>query len=279
MVEAGADLTGQVALVTGCGRAKGIGRSIALSLASAGADVAIADLVATGVRNEGEPTTGTSGDGLDRVVAEITELGRRAFPVTGDIAEASHAQAMVDAVVAEFGHVDILVNNAGAPHGADRAMTWEVPPEAFDAVMRTNARGTFLMSAAVVRHLLGRSAPGRIVNIASVAGKVGYPQRAAYCASKFAVIGLTQSLALELASYGITVNAVCPGAIGTDRNAATRHRGDTAADTGARMAGTAPVGRIGEPGDIARTVTHLVDPRAGYVTGQSLVVAGGIYLT
>jgi 3-oxoacyl-[acyl-carrier protein] reductase len=279
VVEAGADLTGQVALVTGCGRAKGIGRSIALSLASAGADVAITDLVAAGVRNEGEPTTATNGDGLDRVVAEITELGRRAFAVTGDVADSSDAQAMVDAVVAEFGHVDILVNNAGAPHGADRAMTWAVPPEAFDAVMRTNARGTFLMSAAVVRHLLGRSAPGRIVNIASVAGKVGYPQRAAYCASKFAVIGLTQSLALELASYGITVNAVCPGAIGTDRNAATRHRGDTAADAGARMAGAAPVGRIGEPGDIARTVTHLVDPRAGYVTGQSLVVAGGIYLT
>ena len=104
-----------------------------------------------------------------------------------------------------------------------------MPEPAYDEVMRVNAKGVFLMSGAVIRHLLHRGAPGRIVNIASVAGKVGYPERAVYCASKFAVVGLTQAMAQELAPRGITVNAVCPGAVATDRNAATRHRAATRA--------------------------------------------------
>jgi NAD(P)-dependent dehydrogenase (short-subunit alcohol dehydrogenase family) len=271
-------LSGSVALVTGCGRARGIGRSIALTLAAVGADVAVTDLVAAGVRNEGEPTRGNGADGLDRVTEEITAMGRRAVAVTGDVADADHARAMVDTVVQHLGQVDILVNNAAAPHGADRTTSWEVPEAAFDAVMRTNVKGVFLMSGGVIRHLLARSAPGRIVNIASVAGKVGVAQRATYCASKFAVVGLTQSMAQELAPHGITVNSVCPGAIGTDRNAATLQRGAATGDAGAQAAGAAPVGRSGRPDDIARAVLFLVDPAADYVTGQSLVVDGGRYM-
>ena len=111
-----------------------------------------------------------------------------------------------------------------------------------------------------------------------VAGKAGYPERAAYCASKFAVIGLTQAMAQELAPHGITVNAVCPGAIATDRNAATRARAATTGDAAAAAAASSPVGRIGEPDDIARAVLYLADPAASYVTGQSLVVDGGRYM-
>jgi 3-oxoacyl-[acyl-carrier protein] reductase len=272
-------LSGSVALVTGCGRARGVGRAIALTLAAAGADVAIADLDPAGVRNEGEPesTPGTR-NGLDRLAAEIEALGRRSTVLLGDVANIDDAEAMVGGAVHALGQVDILVNNAAAPHGADRAMTWLVPPDAFDSVMRINVRGVFAMSGAVTRHLLERSAPGRIVNIASVAGRVGYPARGAYCASKFAVIGLTQVMSQELAAHGITVNAVCPGAVATDRNAATRNRAATSGDAGAATAHTSPVGRLGRPDDIARAVRFLVDPAADYVTGQSVVIDGGLHM-
>jgi 3-oxoacyl-[acyl-carrier protein] reductase len=198
--------------------------------------------------------------------------------LTGDVADVADVEAVVAATVAELGRIDVLVNNAGAPHGADRAPSWLVPVPAYDEVMRTNAKGVFLMSGAVIRHMLGRGARGRIVNIASVAGKDGYPERAAYCASKFAVIGLTQAMAQELAPHGITVNAICPGAIATDRNAATRNRAATTGDAAAASAASSPVGRIGEPDDIARAVVYLADPAASYVTGQSLVIDGGRYM-
>jgi NAD(P)-dependent dehydrogenase (short-subunit alcohol dehydrogenase family) len=275
----GSELSGRVALVTGCGRARGIGRLIALTLAGAGADVAVSDLRRAGVPNEGEPAgADASHDGIDALVAELQALGRRAVAVTGDVADVADAERMVSQAAAELGPVDILVNNAGAPHGPDRVATWLAPPDAFDSVMRTNARGVFVMSGAVIRQLLPRGVPGRIINIASVAGLVGYPARGAYCASKFAVIGLTQVMAQELAPHGITVNAVCPGAIATDRNAATQRRGAAGVDAGAATASGSPVGRLGEPRDIARTVAYLADPQADYVTGQALVVDGGLYM-
>jgi NAD(P)-dependent dehydrogenase (short-subunit alcohol dehydrogenase family) len=278
MVATQAGLSGLAALVTGCGRARGIGRAVALTLATAGADVAVTDVSARGVHNAGEPEPADT-DGLEALVDEIKQLGCRAIALTGDVADAADVEAVVAAAVAELGRVDIVVNNASAPHGGDRAPSWLVPEPEYDEVMRVNAKGVFLMSGAVVRHLLGRRARGRIVNIASVAGKVGYPERAVYCASKFAVIGLTQAMAQELAPHGITVNAVCPGAVATDRNAATRHRAATTGDAAAGNAASSPVGRIGEPDDIARAVLYLVDPAASYVTGQSLVVDGGRYMS
>jgi NAD(P)-dependent dehydrogenase (short-subunit alcohol dehydrogenase family) len=277
MPAAPADLSGLAALVTGCGRARGIGRAIALTLAAAGADVAVTDVAPSGVRNAGEP--GPAGtDGLAALADQIKQLGGRAIALTGDAADVADVEAVVATAVAELGRVDILVNNAGAPHGGDRAPSWLVPEPAYDEVMRVNAKGVFLMSGAVIRHLLQRGAPGRIVNIASVAGKVGYPERAVYCASKFAVVGLTQAMAQELAPRGITVNAVCPGAVATDRNAATQHRAASTGDAAGVNASSSPVGRIGEPDDIARAVLYLVDPAASYVTGQSLVVDGGRYM-
>ena len=277
MVATPAALSRLTALVTGCGRARGIGRAVALTLAAAGADVAVTDVSPRGARNAGEPGV-ASADGLDALVDEIKQLGRRAIALTGDVADVADVEAVVAATVAELGRIDVLVNNAGAPHGADRAPSWLVPVPAYDEVMRINAKGVFLMSGAVIRHMLDRGARGRIVNIASVAGKAGYPERAAYCASKFAVIGLTQAMAQELAPHGITVNAVCPGAIATDRNAATRNRAATTGDAAAASAASSPVGRIGEPDDIARAVLYLADPAASYVTGQSLVIDGGRYM-
>jgi NAD(P)-dependent dehydrogenase (short-subunit alcohol dehydrogenase family) len=267
-------LSGLVAVVTGCARPSGIGRAVALALAGAGADV-----VVTG-RGAGD-TPGPSvpqRDALDSLVDEARGLGGRAIAVRGDVADLSDAERMVAEAISTLGQVDILVNNAAAPLGPDRAMSWLVPADAYDAVMRTNARGVFIMSGVVIRHLLARGTQGRIVNIASVAGKVGYPMRSAYCASKFAVVGLTQAMAQELAPHGVTVNVVCPGAIATDRNAATRRNAQATLDPSAAAASSSPVGRIGEPGDVARAVLYLADPAADYVTGQSVIVDGGLYM-
>jgi NAD(P)-dependent dehydrogenase (short-subunit alcohol dehydrogenase family) len=267
-------LDGNVAVVTGCARMRGIGRAIALALASAGADVAVTDIDTGGTRNlrEGTETESVAQwRGLPSVVAEIEQLGRKAAALTGDVAQRESANRIIADTIAHFGRVDILVNNAAAPHGADRGWTWEVPEEAFDEVVRINLKSVLLMSTAVIKHLLARSAPGRIINIASGAGKRGFPQRAAYCASKFAVIGLTQSLAQELGPHRITVNAICPGLIDTSRQASRGARGESIVQS--------PVTRLGVPGDIARAVLFLADPSADYITGQSVNVDGGVIMS
>lgn len=267
------DLVGQVALVTGCGRMQGIGRAIALTLARAGADIAVTDLVAGGVQNvaEGNEAERAAGwQGLPSLIHEIESLGRKAIALTGDVGLKRDAESMVSEAIKGFGKVDILVNNAGAPHGADRNWTWDVPEEAFDDVMRINAKGIFLMSGPFIRHLLEREAPGRIVNIASGAGKRGYPKRGAYCASKFAAIGLTQVMAEELGDRGITVNAICPGPIATARQASREGQAISSFRT--------PVQRLGTADDIARAVLFLAAPSADYVTGQSINIDGGLLM-
>lgn len=266
-------LEGQVAMVTGCGRMRGIGRAIALTLARAGADVVVTDLRPGGVQNiaEGDDAERAAGwQGLESLTAELEGLGVRALAVTGDVGLKADAERMVAQAIEAFGQIDILVNNAGAPHGADRGLTWEVPEEAFDSVMRINTKGIFLMCGPVIRHLLARGVTGRIVNIASGAGKRGYPSRGAYCASKFAAIGLTQVLAEELGEYGITVNSVCPGPIATARQASREGQAKEAIKT--------PIRRLGTADDIARAVLFLCDPAADYMTGQSINVDGGLMM-
>jgi NAD(P)-dependent dehydrogenase (short-subunit alcohol dehydrogenase family) len=277
-------LAGKVALVTGCGRPQGIGRAVALDLAAAGADVAVTDLLVEGVRNvadasEAEQAAGWRG--LNSLVEELQAMDRRAVALTGDISEEADAERMVAEAIAALGRVDILVNNAGAPHGPDRGTSWEIPIAAFDAVMRINTRGGFLMSRAVIRHLLarreaGEAIAGRIITIASGAGKRGVPERAAYCASKFAAIGLTQTLAQELGAMDITVNAVCPGAIATARAASREKRKAEAGVSFEFMKSAVP--RIGTGHDIARAVTFLAEPEASFVTGQSIMVDGGMLM-
>jgi NAD(P)-dependent dehydrogenase (short-subunit alcohol dehydrogenase family) len=276
-------LEGKIALVTGCARMNGLGRSIALALAGEGADVIVTDVLESGTRNVLEKSTAEADagwQGIHSVVKEIHALGRRSVALLGDVGDEHDAERMVRETVKTAGRIDILVNNAGAPHGADRDWSWQVPAGAFDAVLHVNTRGTFLMSTAVVRQMLQRhdqGRGGRIINIASSAGQQGIAQRAAYCASKFAVIGLTQVMALELAPRGITVNAVCPGPVATARiesSLARRAAGADSEEDGPRLAST-PVGRIGQPADIARTVLFLADPEADYVTGQAIGVNGG----
>jgi NAD(P)-dependent dehydrogenase (short-subunit alcohol dehydrogenase family) len=270
-------LDGKVAIVTGCGRLRGLGRAIAVGLATAGADLVVTDLVSGGTRNPfegGDEEAAAGWRGLESLVEEVQGLGRRATPSIGDVGRKDDADRMVAEAINYFGHVDILVNNAVAPHGLDRDWTWNVPEGAWDEVFRVNTKGPFLMSSAVVRHFLEHKVHGRIINITSISGRRGYPQRAAYSASKFAVTGLTQSLALELVSHGITVNAVCPGPMATARAASRTGRAESS-EAKDFVAASALVSRTGVAEDVAPAVVFLAGPEASFITGESINVSGG----
>jgi NAD(P)-dependent dehydrogenase (short-subunit alcohol dehydrogenase family) len=247
--------------VTGAGRKEGIGHAIAVALAEAGADVAV---------NELPPAAG--GHRLRELVAEIEARGQRALALPGDVSSRDDAERMVSDVVEGMGGLHILVNNAATRNSDHKRVAWEIPEDAYDTVMRVNAKSVFLMSTAAIRRFLAAGVRGRIINIASDAGRRGVAYRSAYCASKFAIIGMTQAMALELAPRGVTVNAICPGLIET-----AKRLGGPGSDP-ASEAVIVPVGRQGTPADIARAALFLADPAADYITGQSLSVDGGLVM-
>jgi NAD(P)-dependent dehydrogenase (short-subunit alcohol dehydrogenase family) len=283
------DLEGKVALVTGAGGKEGLGRAIALRLAQEGADVVVNDIAVNDIVGEktvaerpGAPDWG----GLPDVVREIEALGRGALGVLADVSDARQVDGMVSQALGRFGHIDILVNNAGAPAGRDRVPVIELEEQAWDLVQRVNVKGTFLCCRAVARTMIERGQGGKIINMSSVSGKKGVARFAAYCASKFAVRGFTQSLALELAPHRINVNAVCPGLIETERvddmAAALAPAGVSKEAYRQQMieqvtSGT-PWGRIGQPADVAQVAAFLASAQSDYLTGVSITVAGGSYL-
>jgi 3-oxoacyl-[acyl-carrier protein] reductase len=273
------EFDGQVVLVTGCGRVRGMGRAIAVAFARAGADLVVTDVAPGGTRNENEEgleETRLGWKGLDSLAGEIQGLGRSVLPLVGDVSRAADAERFVADALDRFARIDVLVNNAAAPHGADRRLLWEVPEEAWDLVLDVNLKGPFLMSRAVIPHMLSRGG-GRIINMASVSGKRGTSRRGAYTASKFGVIGLTQSLAQELATHGITVNAICPGSVDTSRRESTsrRERDLAARDPSAPVLGLPPTGRIARPDDVARLALFLASAESDHITGQAWNVDGG----
>lgn len=272
-------LLDHIAIVTGCARKNGIGRGIAHALARRGADVALVDVDPVGTRNPGEPDElVTDWDGLESLAAELERHGTQALPLVGDVGNYDDAERIVRQTLERYGRIDILVNNAAAPHGDDCNWSWEVREKGYDVVLRVNTKGAFLMSTAVVRHFLKRQRPGRIINISSAAGKSGAPKRAAYSASKFAVIGLTQSMARELAPHNVTINVICPGMIDTSRHASTTAKADDETATlTAALAGI--VRRAGTPDDIGNAVAFLAEPAAGFINGQSLIVDGGMFMS
>ncbi|MEK7681415.1 MAG: SDR family oxidoreductase, partial [Chloroflexota bacterium] len=202
------DLKDRVAIVTGAGGMGGIGRAIALRLARDGAHVVLADIERPPDRLPPDEVS-AGWRGIQSVAEEVRALGRRAVPVVTDITRTEQVERLVESAVRELGGVDILVNNARAV-GNYAAPVVELDENEWDHVMAVNARGTFLCCRAVMRWMLGARRGGVIVNISSVAGRVGQAGNSAYSASKFAVIGFTQSLALEAAPHGIRVNDVCP---------------------------------------------------------------------
>ena len=244
------DFTGKTALVTGGSR--GIGRAVCLELARGGANVA---LCYAGNESAARET-----------VQAVESLGRKALAVRCDVSDAGQVSGLVDAVLHGFQRIDILVNNAGITRDN---LLMRMSEAEFDAVMNANLKGTFLCMKAVSRLMLKQRC-GRIVNLSSVVGLRGNAGQVNYAASKAGVIGMTKSLAKELASKGVTVNAVAPGFIETDMTAAMQEA--------ARMAVQAsiPMGRPGAAEDVAHAVAFLASEEAAYITGQVLAVDGGM---
>lgn len=271
-------LDGKVALVTGAGGQHGLGRAIALRLAQEGAHVVLNDVVAKRLES-------SAWVGLAAVAGEIEALGQRALPVVADVADARQVDTMVQQALAHFGQIDILVNNAAALAGRDRVPVVELDEAEWDRIQNVNVKGTFLCSRAVARAMIQRGQGGKIINISSVAGKRGVARFAAYCASKFAVRGFTQALALELAPHQINVNAICPGLTETERvsdMAAALAPAGVSAETQRQLMiahanETIPLGRVGQAADIAQMAAFLVSAEADYLTGLSITVAGGAY--
>jgi NAD(P)-dependent dehydrogenase (short-subunit alcohol dehydrogenase family) len=272
------NLNGKVAIVTGAGGRNGLGRAIALRLAQEGADVVINDVAAQRINSP-------DWAGLPELGREIEALGRRSLSIVADVSRAVEVDQMVEQTLEAFGQVDILVNNAGALAGRDRVPVVELEEDAWDYIQNVNVKGTFLCCRAVARAMIERNQGGKIINISSTAGKRGVARYAAYCASKFAVRGFTQALALELAPYHINVNAICPGLTDTERvadiAAALAPTGVSAEAQRQRMieqaTSTNPWGRIGQADDMARTAAFLASTESDYLTGVSLTVAGGAY--
>ena len=272
------NLNGKVALVTGAGGKNGIGRAIATRLAKEGADVAVNDIT-----EHPYAADQTEWQGLPDVVREIEAMGRRAISVVADVSDAKQVGEMVDKTVAHFGKIDILVNNAGTIAGKDRVPVVDLAEEDWDRVQRVNVKGVFLCSQAVSRRLIAQGTGGKIINISSVTGKQGSARYAAYSASKFAVIGLTQSLAHELAPYQVNVNAICPSLVDTERVghlASALMPEDLSADEqrsefARRNVAAVPLGRLAEGTDVAKMAAFLASDEAAYLTGLSVTVSGG----
>jgi len=275
------DLTGKVALVTGAASKLGFGRAIANRLAREGADVVVVDRIAVLPHDEG---SGGDWKGLDSIVDEIKALGRRALAATCDISKSEEVDEMVNKAVTGLGKVDILVNNAGV-HMYSGLLKHS--DEVWNKILAVNLTGTFYCARAVARQMVQRGEGGRIINVGSLWSKVALSGgQAAYCASKFGVIGLTQSLALELAPHNILVNTVCPALTDTnlhsrDFKADAEREGINEQEVRNRMhepiAARVPLGRLGTTEDLANMVAFLASDEASFITGQSINVNGGLF--
>ena len=262
-------LDGKVAIVTGAGRMRSIGRPIAVELARAGCDVVI---TGTGRSPADYPDDERAAGwrDIESVAEEIAAIGRRALPLVSDIADDRAVDDLVATTVTEFGRLDIIVNNAGAARGPDRFDVVDLDPTAWRTVIDVNLNGTFLLSRAAARHWRTIDAPGCIVNISSVGGKIAGPGTAAYSASKAAIHALGAAMAAELGPHGIRVNAICPGIVDTSR-LDDIDRGEH----WERLRHIIPLRRHGVGEDIAHMCVYLCSDQGSWITGQAINVDGG----
>ena len=242
-------LTNHVAIVTG--GARGIGRDIALTFAKAGVDVALFDV---------------NPQQLDATTQELRAMGRRAEGIVVDVTDGKQVDQGVAKVLDKLGRIDILINNAGITKDG---LLIRMDDAQWDRVLTINLKGTFLCTRAVAKHML-KQRRGRIVSVASIVGMIGNPGQANYAASKAGIIGMTKSVARELASRGITCNAIAPGFIKTEMTDALPEEAKQ------RLLGAIPMGGLGEPADVAQAALFLASDAARYITGHVLVVDGGL---
>ncbi len=246
------NLEGKTALVTGASR--GIGREIALELARNGANVVV--------------NYAGNKELAEKVAEEIRSLGRESFTIQADVAKSEDVDRMVKETIDRFGSLHILVNNAGITRDN---LIMRMKEEDWDAVVNTNLKSVFLTTKAVTRQMM-RQRYGRIINISSIVGISGNAGQANYTAAKSGIIGLTKTAAKELASRNITVNAVAPGFIETDMT------DELPENIKEELFKQIPLGRLGQPEDIAYTVAFLASERSSYITGQVIQVNGGMYM-
>jgi len=251
-------LSDKIAIVTGASR--GLGRAISLALAQEGADLVLADK---------DPT--------DDTAKLVQVIGRKALSIRLDIRNMPDVESMVSRALKEYGKIDILINNAGVFIAANVV---DMTEQEWDLVLDVNAKGCFLCCKTVAREMIRQNIPGKIVNISSNAGLIGYAGYSAYCVSKFGIIGFTQSLAKELAPYNIHVNAICPGDIETDmlideikKVARTRSESEEVVKKEKML--SIPIGRFAKPNEVARLVVFLASEESNYVTGAFVKITGG----
>jgi 3-oxoacyl-[acyl-carrier protein] reductase len=241
----------QIVVVTGAGR--GIGRAIALKFAAEGAEIACVSRTA---------------ENAEKVAGEVRALGRKAWAHAVDVADGAAVNAAAEKILAEAGRVDVLINNAGVTRDG---LLMRMSEADWDTVLDTNLKGAFLFTKAFTRALLKQRA-GRIINVASIIGLIGNAGQCNYAASKAALIGFTKSAARELASRGITVNAIAPGFIETDMTAAVNE------EWRKELLSKIPLNRFGQPEEIADAALFLAGPAGRYITGQVLTVDGGMVM-
>jgi NAD(P)-dependent dehydrogenase (short-subunit alcohol dehydrogenase family) len=273
-------LTGQVVLITGAGRKRGIGRATALRLAADGADIAVAapwrDPATFPAHERSE-----NWRGIASLADEIRAFGRRAVAIECDVTSSTEVEAMIARIIAELGAITGVVNCAGVASDAGAAPIVDMDDALWHHTIAVNLTGVYLVSKFAARAMLKAKRGGAIVNLSSLAGRVGMPNYGAYCATKFGVIGLTQQMARELAAQEIRVNCVCPGSTDTDMMDGTFGRtakvtGKEFAQIKAQVGNYIPMGRQGLPLEQANAIAFLIGPDASYITGQTLNVDGGV---
>ena len=264
------ELAGKVAIVTGAGRMRSIGRPIARMLARAGAAIVI---TGTGRRPEDYPDDEKAAGwrDIESVAEEVRSEGARCLALVSDIRDERAVEELVARTVGELGRVDIVINNASAARGPDRVAATELPFEIWRKVFATNVDGTFLLSRAAARRMITQGEGGSIVNVSSIASKLAPANTAAYAASKAAINALSRSMALELAPHNIRVNALCPGIIDTLRmdDLGRGEKWNTFVKT------MIPLGYPGDGSECAEIVLFLVTDHGKWITGQALNVDGG----
>ena len=263
-------LDGKVAIVTGAGRLRGIGRATAYTLAELGADI-----VVTGTGRDpakyppDEKAVGWRD--IESTAEQVRQLGRRSLPIIADVVKGEDVKRVVAMTCKEFGRIDFLINNAAFARGADRVPLLALSEELWHQVLEIKLTGSFLMSREVLPVMIQQKQGGVIINVSSIAGKRGFPNTTAYCTSNFGIQGFTQALAMEVAPHQIRVNAVCPGIIDTARMDVVG-RGEAWDKSIEQMV---PLRRAGTDEEIGKFIAYLCTPDASYITGQSLNIDGG----